>query len=280
MENTEKVLFDDPAPQWYVAIGDGNIGPLSAAEIYEQVQQNQLTWAHYVWKPGQSGWKRICDIKTFQIAAPQPPAQKPSVKTAPKRGGVAIPPPPKSGDEKTWFLHYDDSQYGPFTVAEVERFLEIGKIHGGVHAWRDGMDGWSQVEEVAEFKTAAKNSKAAWASRKKKGGRSKSLSIDQRGSLRRPLVSRLFLSNDDTLSAAGCRDVSVGGMQVLTDKIPGKPGSRLKMNVSPSGGAIKPFVAEGVIVRILEDGLGFSFRFDRLPDAAKKAIETYIASAS
>jgi hypothetical protein len=55
------------------------------------------------------------------------------------------------------------------------------------------------------------------------------------------------------------------------------------MNVSPSGtgkpvGMIEPFVAEGVIVRLLEDGRGFSFRFERLTDGARKTIETYIKS--
>jgi hypothetical protein len=82
-----------------------------------------------------------------------------------------------------------------------------------------------------------------------------------------------------------CRDISVGGMQVLTDQIPGVSGTRIRLNVSPvnpsrskASSAIEPFVAEGVIVRILEDGRGFSFRFEGLTDRAKKIIEKYIAT--
>ena len=66
-------------------------------------------------------------------------------------------------------------------------------------------------------------------------------------------------------------------MQVLTDRIPGAVGSRLKLNVSPSGEkAVEPFVAEGVIVRILEDGRGFSFRLEQISDQARAAIQKYI----
>jgi hypothetical protein len=79
-----------------------------------------------------------------------------------------------------------------------------------------------------------------------------------------------------------CRDISIGGMQVLTENIPGAAGTRLRMNISPSsqesGRKIEPFVAEGIVVRILEDGRGFSFRFEKLPEPAKQAIEAYFES--
>ncbi len=79
--------------------------------------------------------------------------------------------------------------------------------------------------------------------------------------------------------AGVCRDISVGGMQILCDRVPGEAGTHVKLNVSPTGpGAPEPFTAEGVIVRVLEDGHGFSFRFDNLDDAARKAIERYIQS--
>jgi hypothetical protein len=39
---------------------------------------------------------------------------------------------------------------------------------------------------------------------------------------------------------------------------------------------LNPFVAEGVIVRVLEDGRGFSFRFEGLSRESQEAIERYI----
>jgi hypothetical protein len=70
-------------------------------------------------------------------------------------------------------------------------------------------------------------------------------------------------------------------MQVLTDQIPGDVGTNLKLNITPAGAARTPaFVAQGVIVRILEDRRGFSFRFDPLSPETQKAITSYIHSAS
>jgi hypothetical protein len=69
-------------------------------------------------------------------------------------------------------------------------------------------------------------------------------------------------------------------MQVLTDQVPGPVGTKLKLNVSPAGKGKKldAFIAEGEIVRILEDGRGYSFRFTQLAPAARKSIESYIQS--
>lgn len=276
MENTEKVHFDDETPQWYIALSDHWIGPMTSSDVYEKIQANEITWAHFVWKPGQSEWKRICDIKTFQTAVPQSPpkamkeeikeASKPTIKKAQPRGKAQTPPPPGMATHKKWFLFYGDTQYGPFAEDEVERLLRIEKINGKVFAWSDGMSNWTPIEKITELSKAMKSVK----------GKSP-VKIELRNAPRKPLVAKILLANEKNVSVAMCRDVSIGGMQVLTDQIPGAVNSHVKLNVTPVGeGGIEPFVAEGVIVRLLEDRRGFSFRFDHLSDAAKKAIENYI----
>lgn len=291
MENTTKVLFDDPTPQWYIALSDRWVGPLSAGDVYEKIQSGELSWAHYAWKKGQSEWKRLCDIKAFEVAVPSAPkksiqaeikeASSPSIRAAGgKRGAAATPPPMKRVEEKIWFLHYNDSQFGPFTADDVERFLKAGKIHAQVHAWKGGMGDWKRLGEIDEFAVVASSGKkpAPPASKKQPG--------DQRGSPRRPMVAQVLMANKDVVISGVCRDISVGGMQVLTAQIPGGAGTRLRLNVSPTGDQpaadkqkIQPFVAEGVVVRVLEDGCGFSFRFEKLEEGAKRAIESYISTS-
>jgi len=337
MENTGKVLFDDDTtPQWFIALGERWIGPLTAADVYDKVLSQEITWAHYVWRAGQAEWKRICDTPTFQAAVPtQPPAQ---LKSELMKASVTPPPTPQSGGSvarapappappetaapaRQWFLYYNDSQFGPFSEEEVRRFLKIGKIHGRVHAWKDGMPGWLRLEKVSGFEedvaeaarvreskmqaasprisaTAAQAAQAGHAPSGKSaaaakpevsapsGARLKASSpapsgvrAEQRKSPRRPLLARVIFAQGEEVAVGVCRDVSVGGMQVLTDRIPGVPGSQIKLNVSaPGEKGPKPFVAGGVIVRVLEDGRGFSFRFDRLPDESRKIIEDYIRS--
>src|SRR4051812_5206861 len=76
MENTGKVSFPTFAndqPQWYIALGERWVGPLTASDVYQKVLDQEIGWAHFVWRPGQSGWERICDLKVFQSAVPQLP---------------------------------------------------------------------------------------------------------------------------------------------------------------------------------------------------------------
>ncbi len=276
MENTEKVLFDDENPQWYIAFSDHWIGPMTSSDVYEKIQANEITWAHFVWKSGQSEWKRICEIKTFRTAVPQSPskamkeeikeASKPTIKRALSRGKAIAPPPPQVNLSRKWFLFYGDTQYGPFMEDEVERLLQIEKINGKVYAWCDGMPNWTPIEKIAALAKAMKSVK----------GKSP-VKIELRNAPRKPLIAKIILANEKNVSVAMCRDVSIGGMQVLTDQMPGAVNSHVKLNVTPVGeGGIEPFVAEGVIVRMLEDRRGFSFRFDHLSDSAKRAIENYI----
>ena len=315
MENTGKVHFEfeDQTPHWYVALGERLIGPMNAADVYTRVVSGEISWAHFVWKPGQVDWKRICDTKTFQSAVPSAPAKgmqnqvkeasRPTVRKVQSsgQGGMKTPPKPGRGtgeiswpgfaqppaESKDWFLYYNESQFGPFTEGDIHRFLKAGKIHGRVHTWKDGMGGWERIERLPVFEASSLAATAARES--KKAGKAAAPTVqaasDKRVAARKPLIAKILMANHDSLTAAVCRDISVGGMQVLTDRIPGAPGTRIKMNVSPSGaagatnaanGSIAPFVAEGVIVRILEDGHGFSFRFDKLSDAAKRVIEGYI----
>ena len=281
MENSRKVILPEGSDQeatWFIVQGDRWIGPFNVAEIYEKVQSQEISWAHFAWKTGNATFKRLCDIEEFQSAVPPEPTQS-LLKRIPTETQRKPPKPPKVIEEtKVWYLHYNDSQFGPFSKEEVSRLLRVGQIHRKIYIWKDGMEDWEKIEDVPDFHLVVEEMKDT----QEEKSAVKSKIRDQRSAPRRPLVARIFLVKDDSVVVAVCRDISVGGMQVLTDRIPGKAGAKIKMNVSPSGGElggqIRPFVAEGTIVRILEDQRGFSFRFERLPDDAKRAIESYIAS--
>lgn len=293
MENTGKILFEDQAPQWFIALGKSWIGPLTAADVHAKVVRQEVSWAHYVWRKGQKNWQRICDTAPFEAAVPHEPSKAIRAEVAERSRKVEVkktapPAPPKEDDvdQKVWYLYFNETQFGPFSSSEVEENISSGKIDARVFIWRDGMAGWERLEKVATFQKKLKGaspvvrpatlrSAAAKASEKK---------ADKRGTPRKPMLARILLSNDRDVAVAVCRDISIGGMQVLTDKIPGDVGSRIKLNVSPAKdekgkkAEFKAFVAEGTIVRVLEDGRGFSFRFSRLTDSARRSIESYVDS--
>lgn len=274
MENTEKVLFEDDQPQWYIAMGDRWIGPISASEVYERVVTQKISWAHFVWKPGEKEWKRLCDVPTFKAAVPTQPSkslQREVKETSTEVSRPVVKQAVKKAPEGGWYLYYNETQFGPFTKDEVIRFLSVGKVNPKVHAWRSGLPTWTRIEALDAFKDAKSPAKAAPQTAQEKAKEK----ADLRKTPRRPMVARILLTNAKEVLDAVCRDISVGGMQVLTDFVPGKVGEKIKLNVSAS--EIPPFVAEGVIVRMLEDQKGFSFRFDKLPDQAKRSIEQYIS---
>lgn len=267
MENTSRIFFEDDRPQWYLAQGSESVGPFTASQIHQRIEAGTLSLAHFAWKSGQSEWKRICDIKTFQVLVPAAPkATKPTVKAA----RAKAPPPPPAASNTAWYVYAQNAEHGPFSQVEIARLLEVGKIAASTFLWSEGMTQWEPLEKVPAFA----GSKPA----RKFDQPTGSAKSEKRGTPRRPFVAQIRLTNDQEFITGVCRDISIGGMQVLTDKIPGEVGVRIKLNITPTGGRIPAFVTEGVIVRILEDGRGFSFRFVKLPDAAQALIQDYVAN--
>lgn len=272
MENTGSMLFKDDSPKWYVAQGSSWVGPMKASEVFAKLEKGELTPAHYILEKGQKSWKRIVEVVEFQPTMPPPPP--PEFTEEVSSSQIKKPPQPKPvPQEKIWYVYSGDSQLGPFSVEEVQRSLEIGSIAAHSQVWKDGMKDWEPISDQPEFKTVKKAPpppKPSTPPAVKKQ--------DKRTSFRKPLVARIIMANKEKIVLGICRDISLGGMQVLTEQVPGGVGTTIKMNISPPQG-LKAFVAEGEIVRVLEDGRGFSFRFKKLAPDAKKAIEKYIASS-
>jgi len=266
MENTSGVIFKDTAAKWYIAFGSQWVGPLKSSEVYVRLQSGSLSPAHFILQKGQKTWKRIVDESEFQSMFPSQPSKDILEEILESQVEKKSSPPLPIEEAKKWFLYFEDSQFGPFNEEEVRRSVENGKVTKDAMAWTDGMLDWEPLSELTGFRDTRKAppSKPVAPSKKEK-----------RSAARKPLVARIVIANKDQVLLGVCRDISVGGMQVLTDQIPGDIGTTLKINISPPSG-LKPFVAEGEIVRILEDGRGFSFRFQKLGDAAKKAIQSYI----
>lgn len=100
---------------------------------------------------------------------------------------------------------------------------------------------------------------------------------ERRENERRPFVARMFFHNNEDLYEGLCRDISTGGMQVLMGDSPLEIGTAISINVHPENTEYN-FVASGKVVRMLQGGQGFSFRFIDLSEEAKSAIEKYIKS--
>lgn len=249
--------------EWFIAMGEQSVGPMTASEIYERIIGGELTWISYVWKEGMGEWARIADVPTFQAAVPPPPAMKP------KAQPPAPPPTSKKLQAREWFLYYNESQYGPFTEEEVQGLAGVGKITSESFVWKDGMSDWEKIGSLAHFAPVLKSMPK------------KESSSEKRASPRKPVLAKVIIAEGDKILVGMARDISIGGMQVLADFVPSKVGSRLKLNISPpepTNASFLPFVAEGLVVRLHDDRRGFSFRFDELSANARQIIERLLKS--
>lgn len=266
MENTGDLLFDKKSKKYFLVQNGKAHGPLTAQDIFSQIQSHQASLVDFLFCEPWTDYKRIYEVEPFSELLPAKPAQSTiarlTTKPAASNPKPTLPPPQTA---ISYYLYYNRSQYGPFSLAELEHVLNSHKITDSVYLWCAGWSEWKNIRELPEFAkllpSAAKKPSAQ----------------ERRRSPRKPLVAKLFLSNDKDVVIAVCRDISIGGMQVLTDRIPGEVGQTLKLNVSPADAKkVKGFVAEGEIVRILEDRRGFSFRFTKLSTDAKNAIVEYL----
>jgi hypothetical protein len=161
MENSGKILLpEDTKPEWFIVQGDRWLGPFTVAEIHAKIESREVGWAHFAWKQGESRFQRICEIKEIQAAVPATPSAD-LLKRAPtveKSKRKPVPPPP-GAEIKEWFLYYNDSQFGPFAKDEIVRFLQVGKVHARVHAWKDGLETWERLKDIPEFHRAVEDAK-------------------------------------------------------------------------------------------------------------------------
>jgi hypothetical protein len=266
MENTNQNPFQPDLPEFFLARGETPIGPYRPSEIHQLLLAKDLSWVDYCYREKEDQWIRICDHPVFQGLQAAPPP-KPVIKkvTPPPSPLHRLPPEPK------WFLHRGGVQSGPYSESEIKRWIQIGQVGADAHVWNDSLPDWQSIADQPAFRGLLPAG-ALPAER---------VSTEKRTHPRKPLAARIYMTNQREVASGLCRDVSVGGMQVLTDELPGQAGDTLHLNVlPPADSGLHSFAARGIIVRILEDQRGFSFRFTDISPEAVQSIEKYIEKSA
>jgi hypothetical protein len=250
------------------------LGPVEADVVTGLVQKGELGPNDYVWKKGFENWCKVHEVVELQrapaagpsLALPKAPAPVPAASPTshPRLGDL--------GDEKCTYVRIGadrggaPAEYGPYNVALLRRLYEENRINARTQIFvKEKMREWTFLADLPDFEEVFHDVPPVIQE------------IERRKHVRKPLVARLFVQNNKKVFEGVCRDISVGGMQVLTDGFPGKAGDRISINVHPDNNE-HHFTAAGRVVRLLEGGQGFSFRFDGLNQEAHRAIETYISN--
>jgi hypothetical protein len=255
---------------WYYVLKGQRQGPVDVGVITTLVQSQQLREDDYIWKKGFDNWRKLKDIAEFQNLVGGAPAvpefEVPKKVDAPQvlRLGALDP------EEKSIYVRIGvdrggaPAEYGPYSPSLVKRLYHENRVNGRTQFFvRGRTDDWGFLADVADFEEVFSDMPPVIQE------------TERRRWIRKPLLARMFVQNNKKVFEGVCRDISVGGMQVLTDTFPGRAGDKIAINVHPDNTEYH-FTASGTVVRLLEGNQGFSFRFDALQSEAQRAIEKYI----
>ena len=271
---------------WYYVDENRRVGPVEEREIELLIEQKKLSGESYVWRKGLGDWELLKDQKELQKYM----EDKTVSKQDRNRGSEVenIPPLDFPRGESSWrgegsgfdWSQVDDSVsfsiktghdrggteglYGPFSRDQIKRAFQEKRINERTFIYAHGMKDWVFFGDTPLFEECSGGLPAVIKDE------------DRRVNQRKPFVARSFFADENSFFEGICRDISVGGLQVLTADFSGQVGDQVKMNVHPDNSEYS-FVATGMITRILEGG-GFSLRFENLSSEAMKAIESYIKS--
>lgn len=260
------------AENWYYVQKGNRHGPVAIEVIESMISKQELKTEDYVWKKGFENWKKIKDVNELQVKEEViPEIQAPTLPQEDDRPEKVFSFKDFSDEERVIFIRIGNdrgeasaaSDYGPFSVKQLKQLFKENRINGRTLVFTSGMKEWKLLADLPEYQTVFEELPPVIKD------------SDRRVAVRKPFIARLFIQNNKSLFEGICRDISIGGMQILIDNFKGHAGDKITINVHPEN-TEHHFTASGVVVRLLEGNSGFSFRFQGLSDDAKRAIEKYL----
>ncbi len=274
------------ATQWYYVQGSERIGPIEQQDLDGLYQQGTITDDSYIWRKGFDNWQHLKNVDELSYLQNSKSAEnsdfdeEDDIQEIPQMGENSSPHSELdkapafdlsriSADEKVFTIKigYDrggqENEYGPFSINQLTRAFSEERINEKTFIFTPGMSTWVLLGDFDRFDEIA-------------GGLPPQISeMDRRVNVRKPFVARLFFHNNEKVFEGICRDISVGGLQILVSAFPCKVGDDVSLNVHPDNSDYH-FTASGVVVRKLEGDAGFSLRFKDLNEEAKESIQKYI----
>lgn len=256
------------ADNWYYVQKGNRQGPVAVEVITAMMANQELRAEDYVWKKGFENWKKIKDVPELlqqkeEVSAVEMPPSVSKIQYREVRLSELAP------EEKVVFVRIGldrggaPAEYGPFNVNQLKQLYKENRINGKTAFFVKGMKDYMLLADIPDYQDFFEELPPVIQEE------------ERRSAIRKPFVARLFVQNNKNVFEGICRDISIGGMQVLMDEFQGKAGDRITINVHPENTDYH-FTASGEVVRILEGYSGFSFRFHGLSDDAKRSIDKYL----
>lgn len=267
--------------KWYYVLNNDRVGPVEENELLKQFTSGVLKADSYVWKKGFDNWKFLKSVPELEYFF------KKDEKKIESTDEMLLPPKIEEKNDKNEksAQHFDwntlsedarvftikvgvdrggnESEYGPFSLKMLKKLFDENRINEKTFIFAPKMDNWIFLGDAPIYNKYFSNNPPSIED------------VDRRKTVRRPFVARLFMHDNQTLFEGVCRDISIGGMQILISGAEIEIGEFLSMNVHPDNSDYH-FVATGKVVRRLDGDQGLSFRFVNLNKDAESAIKKYV----
>jgi hypothetical protein len=274
---------------WYYVEGTERVGPVTEEVLKSLFDSCKLNQESYVWTKGQKDWSKIKDITPLnylheeesssedeepisdivdEVEATSSVDDIPIIDLGPiKTDGIDWEAVDYEERKFTIKIGIDrdlaESEYGPFSLNQIRKAFEQKRINAKSLMFAPGMSDWVFVADLPIYQDLFQESPPVIED------------DDRRKNIRKPFVARMLFHDNEELFEGVCRDISIGGMQILISGYHGKIGEVVNMNVHPENSDYV-FVASGKIVRILDGEQGFSIRFGDLGSQAQDSISSYL----
>lgn len=255
---------------WYYVLEGERQGPVKIQDVKDLKSNGVLNGSDYVWKKGLENWITIEECSDFKLEKSNPAESFTQEDTSiPGVIDENFDISKRDLQIKDIFIKVgadrggQEVEYGPFSLEILKKLYKEKRINAKTFIFHKSLHGWKILSDVTGFENIFEEVPPPIEEK------------DKRAFKRKPLIARMFIESHNKVFEGICRDLSIGGMQVLVDNFPAKVGNKISINVHPDN-LEHHFVASGEVVRVLEGGLGFSFRFIDLNKDAINSINSYI----
>lgn len=269
--------------EWYYveesSEGRDSAGPVGEEKIQELIEGGQLNEESYLWAKGFDDWKKLKNIEQLKSFLEQNQVEEEEDVSFQEMPGPMVVEELRPMEKQDLFDFGDDEkkitikigadrggqevEYGPFSKNIMKKLMEEKRINEKTFIFISGMSHWQYLGETPLYGQLTNQLPPVIEQ------------TDQRAFGRRPFIAKILFHNNEQLFEGVCRDISIGGLQVLVSGFPGGVGDIISMNVHPDNGELN-FTAKGKIVRNLDGGQGLALRFIGLDGEAQGLIQKYV----
>lgn len=259
--------------KWYYVENGERVGPVEENELQALVENGGLASDGYVWKKGFENWTKLEEVEELAHLLEKPTQMPPAMNDMPpvidESEVKSFSWEELSATDKVISIKIgldrggEQIEYGPYTLNELKKAYDENRINDKTLVYIPGMKEWIFLAETPVYENVF-------------GGLPPAIDdVEKRRDIRKPFVARMFFHDSKEVFEGVCRDISVGGMQILVSDFPCDIGDEVTLNVHPDNDNYH-FVATGLVVRRLEANQGFALRFVDLSNEAERAISSYV----